>query len=60
MSKIDAKILEIDKVICGNISKFDDSERGLLSQNILSQHRNFVEYTSLKAYENGTDCITGF
>lgn len=55
MSKIDAKILEIDRVICGNISKFDDSERGLLSQNILSQLRNFVEYTSLKAYRNGTD-----
>ncbi len=55
MSKIDEKILEIDKVICGNISKFDDSERGLLSQNILSQLRNFVEYTSLKAYGCGTD-----
>jgi len=55
MSKIDSKILEIDKVICGNISKFDDSERGLLSQNILSQLRNFVEYTSLKAYGNGAD-----
>lgn len=55
MSKIDAKILEIDRVICGNISKLYDSERGLLSQNILSQLRNFVEYTSLKAYRNGAE-----
>ncbi len=49
MPKIDQAILEIDKVICQNISVFDDSERGLLSQNILAQLRNFVEYISLKA-----------
>lgn len=50
MNKIDQTISSIDKVICSNISIFDDSERGLLSQNILSQLRNFVEFTSLKAY----------
>lgn len=49
MNKIDGKILDINKVICGNIARFDDSERGLLSQNILSQLRNFVEHISLKA-----------
>jgi len=47
---IDSHILQIDKVICSNIDKFDISERGLLSQNILSQLRNFIEYISLKLY----------
>ena len=37
------KILDINENICGNTKKFDDSERGLLSQNILSQLRNLVE-----------------
>jgi energy-coupling factor transporter ATP-binding protein EcfA2 len=56
MTKVDAAILTIDKVICANISKFDDSERGLLSQNILAQLRNFVELIALKA-EHGTGDI---
>lgn len=55
MSKINQIILGIDKVICGNISKFDDSERGLLSQNILAQLRNLVEHISLKALSGGKD-----
>lgn len=48
MNKIDSSIQEINQVICSNIEKFDATERGLLSQNILSQLRNFVEYISLK------------
>lgn len=55
MNKINNKIFEIDKVICGNIDRFDDSEKGLLSQNILSQLRNFVDHISLKAYSNGQE-----
>ena len=50
MKKIDKAILDIDKTISKNISRFDDSERGLLSQNILSQLRNLVEHTFLKIY----------
>jgi hypothetical protein len=56
MTKVDAAILTIDKVICANISSFDDSERGLLSQNILAQLRNFVEHIALKA-QHGTKDI---
>ena len=56
MMRIDSAILVTDKVICKNISRFDDSERGLLSQNILSQLRNFVEYIADKVYANGSDC----
>jgi DNA replication protein DnaC len=55
MNKIDSHILNIDKVICGNIDKFKASERGLLSQNVLSQLRNFVEYISLRVYSNGNE-----
>ncbi len=55
MEKVDLDILEINEVICENISIFDDSKRGLLSQNILSQLRNFVEAVSLKAYSQGRD-----
>jgi hypothetical protein len=50
MNNIDHHILEVNKVICSNINKFDVSERGLLSQNVLSQLRNFVEHISLKIY----------
>ena len=44
MLKIDMAIRDTNTVICKNIDRFDSSERGLLSQNILSQLRNFVEY----------------
>ncbi len=55
MNKIDTEILTIDKSISANIDRFDTSERGLLSQNILSQLRNFVDHISLKAFSNGQD-----
>ena len=55
MKNIDSAIQTIDKAICKNIDMFDDSERGLLSQNIMAQLRNFVEHVSLKAYSNGQD-----
>ena len=50
MLKIDKAILDTDGIICKNISKFDFTERGLLSQNILSQLRNYVEYIATKIY----------
>ena len=55
MKKIDDKILDIDNAICKNINQFGNSDRGFLSQNILSQLRNFVEHISLKIYANGQD-----
>lgn len=42
--------MDTDSVICRNIDVIDNSKRGLLSQNILSQLRNIVEYTILKIY----------
>lgn len=55
MLRIDKAILDTNEVICDNISRFDSSERGLLSQNILGHVRNFVEYVAIKAFSNGTD-----
>lgn len=55
MTKIDAAIRTIDKNICENIARVGDSDRGFLSQNILSQLRNFVEYIAVKICANGSD-----
>ena len=48
MLAIDKSILDCSSVICKNISYFDETERGLLSQNILSQLRNLIEYIVIK------------
>jgi Cdc6-like AAA superfamily ATPase len=53
--RIDSQIMDIDKVICNSINKFNASERGFLSQVILAQLRNFVEHIMLKFYANGQD-----
>ncbi len=50
MSETNKAILDIDQNISKNINIFDDSERGLLSQNILSQLRNLLELVFLKIY----------
>ncbi|MBO3351812.1 AAA family ATPase [Clostridium perfringens] len=55
MLKIDRSILNTNKNICKNIGRFDGSERGLLSQNILAQIRNFVEYIAVKVYIDNID-----
>lgn len=55
MLKIDKAILDTSDVICDNISRFSATDRGLLSQNILSQMRNFVEYVAIKIFSNGSD-----
>lgn len=53
--RIDAQILNIDKVICRHIDSLGTSPRGVVSQDILSQLRNFVEHIMLKFYANGHD-----
>lgn len=50
MNKLDNEILIINKVISKNIDIFDDTDRGLLSQNILGQLRNLIELIFLKIY----------
>ena len=55
MLRIDKAILDTNGVICDNISRLSPADRGLLSQNILSQIRNFVEYIAIKVYSNEQD-----
>lgn len=55
MLKVDKSILEVDKVISENIRNLGGINRGLLSQNILSQLRNFIEYIAIKIYAKGKD-----
>lgn len=50
MTNPNKTILDIAQNISKNISKFNDSERGLLSQNILPQLRSFIEHIFLKIY----------
>ena len=49
MNKIDKAIFDVDEVICNNINFFSCDDRGILSQNILGQIRNFTEYVIIKA-----------
>lgn len=55
MLKIDKAILDTNGAICGNIKLVNFTDRGFISQNILGQIRNFVEYVAIKAYSNGAD-----
>jgi helicase, putative len=53
--KIDEQIKVCDRAICRHISQFDVSGRGAISQDILSNLRNFVEHIMLKIYADGKD-----
>lgn len=55
MNNIQQNILNVNETICKNIEKFAQSERGLLSQNILAQLRNLVEQIFLNEYSHGKD-----
>lgn len=55
---IDNKILVINKAICRHIDSLYISGRGVASQDILVQLRNFVEHIMLKIYSNGQDIDT--
>ena len=53
--QVDRQILEIDKVICRHIDSIAIFSRGAVSQDVLSQLRNFVEHIMLRFYANGKD-----
>ena len=52
---IDKQIYTIDKVICRHIAEANGDTRGIASQDILAQLRNFVEHIMLKIYAKGND-----
>jgi putative helicase len=53
--EIDKNIHIINKIICRHISNANGKTRGMISQDILSQLRNFVEHIMLKIYAQGKD-----
>ncbi len=53
--KINTQIQTINKTICRHIDNTVFLSRGAVSQDILSQLRNFVEHIMLKFYSNGID-----
>ena len=55
MLDIDRKILTIDKAICRHLTEADYSDRGMISQDILSHLRNLVEHLMLKCYAGSND-----
>ncbi len=55
MLRIDKAIINTNQAICENIKQLASLDRGLLSQNILSQTRNFVEYIAVKIYPTDLD-----
>ncbi len=52
---IDKQIYTIDNVICRHIAEANGDTRGIVSQDIFAQLRNFVEHIMLKIYANGND-----
>lgn len=50
IKEADRRIYTCNKAICDNICNFDATQRGLLSQNILAQLRNFLEAIFIKSY----------
>ncbi|MCR5436227.1 MAG: ATP-dependent RecD-like DNA helicase [Treponema sp.] len=55
MTAIDKAILDTNENICKNIKNIDASERGFLSQNILSQLRNLIEDIAIKLCSSNPD-----
>ncbi len=53
MQELDKQIKDIDNVICKNIEMLPHNERWIVTENILSQLRNFVEHIALKIYSQG-------
>lgn len=52
---IDKQILVINRNICRHIAEANGETRGMVSQDILAQLRNFVEHIMLKIYARGSD-----
>ena len=50
ISKIENELLNINNVVCRHIENSDILGRGAVSQDILSQMRNFVEHVMLRIY----------
>lgn len=54
-SKIDGKIIIIDNSICRHIENIDTYSRGIVSQDVVSDLRHFVEHIIFKVYYGNSD-----
>ena len=57
MNRIESAIYDINKVITGNIDILNDDNRGLVSQNLLAQSRNFIEHLALRAFMDANPSV---
>ena len=53
LSKIDSEIYNLDNAICRHIDNISRDSRGIVSQDILSDLRHYVEHIMFKIYDNG-------
>lgn len=53
LSKIDSELYNLDNAICRHIDNISRDSRGMVSQDILSDLRHYVEHIMFKIYDNG-------
>lgn len=52
-SKIDLELRNLDNAICRHIDNISRDSRGMVSQDVLSDLRHYVEHIMFKIYDNG-------
>lgn len=53
LSKIDSELYNLDKAICRHIDNISRDSRGVVSQDVLSDLRHYIEHIMFKIYDNG-------
>lgn len=53
LSKIDSELYNLDNAICRHIDNISRDSRGMVSQDVLSDLRHYVEHIMFKIYDNG-------
>ena len=60
MNEVDRKLLNVDKYLCDNIDTIKFLDRELVSENLLSKMRTFVEHIALKIYSENHECAVDY
>ena len=55
LSKIDSELYNLDDAICRHIDNISRDSRGVVSQDVLSDLRHYVEHIMFKIYDNDND-----
>lgn len=59
-SKIDSELYILDNAICRHIDNISRDSRGVVSQDVLSDLRHYVEHIMFKIYDNGRNLDVTF